>query len=210
MRADIEATPKLQIEFDGYESQDFRSYITRHTGDMHGDNNDYFMLRMNHIGLAEDSSEVDEEDKEVDFAALLASRDNRNGSTKKQINERSFKMGSFRKTSQKQIFKKTEGELNVKKFKGLIEKKKLSLKTQTSLDLDKMDKLGEFSAEMQVKRSQFQEIWLKRIRSSFRPLSIIQKGKLSEKATLDFDATWVFAIEGKSFEQLDVSGIFEA
>ena len=92
----------------------------------------------------------------------------------------------------------------------MIEKKKLSLKTQTSLDLDKMDKLGEFSAEMQVKRSHSQEIWLKRIRSSFRPLSIIQKGKLSEKATLDFDATWVFAIEGKSFEQLDVSGIFEA
>lgn len=119
-------------------------------------------------------------------------------------------MGSFRKTSQKQIFKKTEGELNVKKFKGLIEKKKLSLKTQTSLDLDKIDKLGEFSAEMLVKRSFFQEIWLKRIRSSFRPLSITQKGKLSEKAQLDFDAIWVFAIEGKSFEQLDVSGIFEA
>lgn len=66
------------------------------------------MLRMNQIGLAEDSQEGEEEDREVDFAALLATRDNRNGSTKKQNNERSFKMGSFRKTSQKQIFKKTE------------------------------------------------------------------------------------------------------
>jgi hypothetical protein len=46
-----------------------------------------------------------------------------------------------------------------------------------------MNKLGEFSAEMHVKRLQSQEMWLRRIRSSFRPLSIIQKGKLSEKAT---------------------------
>lgn len=108
MKAENEDTPQLQIEFDGYESSTFRSYITHHTGDIQGDNNDYLMLRMNKIGQAEDSSEGDEEEKETDFAALLGKRDGRNSETKKPNNERSFKTGSFRKTSVKAIFKKTE------------------------------------------------------------------------------------------------------
>ena len=72
-------------------------------------------------------------------------------SGRKSSTKQRFNSISVRKASQKANFKKTTTTLNLQKFKGLMEKKD-AFKKQGTLDLDKMNQIGEFSAQIIQKR----------------------------------------------------------